>query len=563
MNICSHFKSTAPQHFSMLSSEITAHKLQELLHSVNRGSTLTFKFLGLDVTLDNLQKLKHGIPKYVSNDEIVSFERLGVSQGKDIFTVPDLNYESAPHDNSATPKLPLSYGIAINLADALSQNSVLENFTLSDKTFRGAETVAVLQAFKYDSNPVKFILSRTWLGHNGIIALALALSRRCSLQELNLTDVDDDGAKALASAIHQNTTLRKIALFYSFIHHPFVYHTTAELIWALIANFTLQEFSLSYSSNRYYRKCIVCKIMQDAAVPQELQHNHCLQNISLSHVYIDRNAAVALAHIIHQCSSLQTFSLCNCEIEDDGGLHIFQTLCNNSTFQTMELSNISNTTNALAELLHGSTLQELTLSYADIGDNEARVIAQPLHHNNTLKTLNLSHNSITNDGAIALANALHHNNTLQTLNLSHNSITNDGAIALANALHHNCTLHTLDLSYNIITNDGAKALANALINNCTLQTLNLFNTSIADEGATVLAEALKHNSSLKELNLGCNHVDTSGATALLQALNHNSSLQKLDLSSNSFPPSVAEKCPRIQMAIKYMKLPSIGLKGPM
>jgi hypothetical protein len=101
-------KSTTLQHFSMLSSEITAHKLQELLHSVNRDFTLTFKLLenlGLDGTVNNLQKLKHGISKYVSNDEIVSFERLGVSQEKDIFTVPDLNYEqnneSASHDDSA------------------------------------------------------------------------------------------------------------------------------------------------------------------------------------------------------------------------------------------------------------------------------------------------------------------------------------------------------------------------------------------------------------------------------------------------------------------------------
>jgi hypothetical protein len=38
----------------------------------------------------------------------------------------------------------------------------------------------VFQAFKHDSNPVKFILSRTWLGLNAIIALALALSQVCS-----------------------------------------------------------------------------------------------------------------------------------------------------------------------------------------------------------------------------------------------------------------------------------------------------------------------------------------------------------------------------------------------
>ena len=81
-----------------------------------------------------------------------------MNQEKDIFTIPDLNYEqnseSAPHDNSATLKLLLSYDIAINLAHALSHNSGLENFILSDHESRDAETVAVFQAFKHDSNPV-------------------------------------------------------------------------------------------------------------------------------------------------------------------------------------------------------------------------------------------------------------------------------------------------------------------------------------------------------------------------------------------------------------------------
>jgi hypothetical protein len=106
MNICSHFKSTAPQHFSMLSSEITAHKLQELLHSVNRDPALENKLLEpMHAEGNNLQILTLWIRKNISNDEILHFERLGVSQEKDIFTVPDLNYEqnneSASHDDSA------------------------------------------------------------------------------------------------------------------------------------------------------------------------------------------------------------------------------------------------------------------------------------------------------------------------------------------------------------------------------------------------------------------------------------------------------------------------------
>ena len=99
--------------------------------------------------------------------------------------------------------LPFSYDIATNVADAFSHNSTLENFIPSDQKFQDARTVAVLQAFKRDSSTVKFILSHSWLGCNGNITLALALSlcHKCALQELNLT-VDDYGAKALVNAGH-------------------------------------------------------------------------------------------------------------------------------------------------------------------------------------------------------------------------------------------------------------------------------------------------------------------------------------------------------------------------
>ena len=158
-------------------------------------------------------------------------------------------------------------------------------FILSDHESRDAETVAVFQAFKHDSNPVKFILSRTWLGHNGIIALALALSRRCSLQELNLTDVDDDGAKALCcidsfrllwaeqwkncTELSQCNAEHNSQKYYYYWFLPFVIGNTAEnLIHILMAKFTLQEFSLSNRLDTAFNKYIVCKFLRMQLYPK-------------------------------------------------------------------------------------------------------------------------------------------------------------------------------------------------------------------------------------------------------------------------------------------------------
>ena len=63
---------------------------------------------------------------------------------------------------------------------------------------------------------------------------------------MNLT-VDDYGAKALANAIHQDMSLRRITLLGL---SPYVGGYTAEqLIHVLVDNFILQEFSLSNRLN--------------------------------------------------------------------------------------------------------------------------------------------------------------------------------------------------------------------------------------------------------------------------------------------------------------------------
>ena len=111
---------------------------------------------------------------------------------------------------------------------------------------------------------------------------------------MNLTDVDDDGAKALASAIHKSRTLRKITLFT--FENTFSYHsgvrinypcvsgnTAAKLIHVFMDNFTLQEFFLTNRLDSAFHK-EVCKLFEDAALPQALQQNTCVRSISLSHI---------------------------------------------------------------------------------------------------------------------------------------------------------------------------------------------------------------------------------------------------------------------------------------
>ena len=152
-----------------------------------------------------------------------------------------------------------------------------------------------------------------------------------------------------------------------------------------------------------------------------------------------------------------------CNIDDDDGItHIIQGLSNNSTFQSIDLSHIKidcERAAALSQLLHGTTLQKLTLSYSKLGDNEATEISQNLKQNCTLKRLSLlGKNTISRNGTLVLACALQQNSALEILILISCHVGNGGATALAQLLHCNSTLQELILHDVHIGDNGTKAI---------------------------------------------------------------------------------------------------------
>ena len=567
------------QYFSISSFGITVCKLKEVVQAINCEPTL--QNLGMDIVIaNNLLELKRRNSKNISDDERVCFSIF--RKEKHIFTASHLKYEPNSETElvvkiplKSISKPPLSYNIASDLAAAFCFNRNLQNVKMSD-----TKTDTVIQALTHDSNTVKFIISHTWLGDNGNVALAMALSHSCAIQELELTDVSNDGVQAIANALHHSKPVGSITLSISGIKDSGAadlaqalrenYHfqkitlsdcdvggtQTAELLHVLNYNTHLQEFSMfisvSCSTNH-----IVCKSHEDAALPETLGYNCSLRCLSLRGIDINTDGAVALANILGQCSSLQTFSF-GIVFDNDSVTHIIKGLSNNSTFAVIKLFHIKiycKRATSLSQLLHRTTLQELTLCDADIGDDEVTIIAQHLQQNYTLKSLTLStnrishrgaivllqqnstlkkfilsHNHIGNDGAIALAQILQFNSTLEELGISWAGISDDGARAIAQALQHNSTLKTLILSYNKVSGDGAIALATII--NSTLQELNLETNNIGDDGTAAIAEALQHNSALQNLNLSSNGITDNGAIALANALEHNSSLQRLYLNFN-------------------------------
>lgn len=142
----------------------------------------------------------------------------------------------------------------------------------------------------------------------------------------------------------------------------------------------------------------------------------------------------------------------------------------------------------------------LNLSFSQIGDRVAMVIADVLKRNNLIK-LDLLCNRIKNAGAIAIAGALMRNTSLTNLCLFDNIIGNAGATAIAQALKVNNNLMVLDLESNIISNYGAVHIAGMLMANTTLHSIYLRGNDIGNLGLLAIYYAVKVNIYLKHFRV--------------------------------------------------------------
>ena len=135
-------------------------------------------------------------------------------------------------------------------------------------------------------------------------------------------------------------------------------------------------------------------------------------------------------------------------------------------------------------------------------------------------------------------------NIIRHLTIIDCHIGDEEAKLLANPLEKNTTLYEFHLSRNQIGDKGAKALANALEKNTTLYEFRLGDNQIGDKGAKELATTLEKNTTLLNLDLGLNKIDIEGASALVSALEKNKKLMNIDLGGNKIGRGDAMYPPR-------------------
>ena len=279
---------------------------------------------------------------------------------------------------------------------------------------------------------------------------------RIKILNLTNTELGSRGAKAIASIIRDNTSLRELYLRDNNMGSKGMKTLAAELG----ANSTLQVLDVSYNN-------------------------------------IMKRGATILAETLHHStqSNLRVLDL-TCNNLGPAGLQAFTKL-----------------------LVVDRRLEGLHVGWNGLGVEGASLLSNALKLNYTLKDIRLEANEIGDIGALMLADGLaeneHRPSAVEKLSLGWNDIGLEGSLSLAEMIKTNAKLNYIDLTGNKICCEGAKALAESLSYNLSLQELILTRNNIEDDGAYALAMAMgKHTSSLDKLGWQDNPISSEAQASL-------------------------------------------------
>lgn len=267
-------------------------------------------------------------------------------------------------------------------------------------------------------------------------------------------------------------------------------------------------------------------------------------------------------------------------------------------------------------------LSVLKLSYNDLGDEGAKVIADALFengsHHPTLSVLDLGFNGIGDEGCEALAvKVVAGNFHLRTLYLSGNCIRDKGAMSIAGAILHGTGVSVLHISANTIGSMGLKTIAGAiakndarvglttgsdnaalvgrrveelqlgsigldadgfiaipgmLLSNTSLTHLCLSNNNIEDKDLMLLSQALSQNKQvpLRSLRLSFNYITCQGVESLMNSVWGSPTLRDIALDNNKIQDRGAQLCAVVLTSIEletldlaFNQVTTVGIKALM
>lgn len=261
---------------------------------------------------------------------------------------------------------------------------------------------------------------------------------------------------------------------------------------------------------------------------KQVVSEHCSQH-NIKEIYIVKSAlgdvgAEYVSDLVRKNKDLEVLHLSalsynymkhtEIRITAHGAFHLAQGLKTNKKVHTLNLmaNDLGNTgAKHIADILPGSGIQRLNLSYNDIHSDGIGFIADKLISNTNVKCLHLVGNHTKTIGALYLGVMLQVNSTLMHIDLSDNALGHDGALPLSTSLIANKTMLSIVLKNNKLGAYGLELMASAIEQSASLAHVDISkNLSNLDEGAGLrpayaLSQAIKQSNTLISLDISGNH----------------------------------------------------------
>ena len=226
--------------------------------------------------------------------------------------------------------------------------------------------------------------------------------------------------------------------------------------------------------------------------------------------------------------------LIGCHIRDCGMNIIHQYLCGDKT-NKQEITEINLDENDLTEASSHliadiiSHLQPYTMKLHYNNITNVRDISTAVVTTSTVKVLGMRSNGLTAQEAVAISDMMI---CLEELNISYNNLGDHGAELLSKGITNTKTLRVLNIGYNNIGPSGTTAIANALTSNTSLEELYMGGNVIGQDGATAIAKAITSNKMIKKLFIlnyddFVDTVDKESAMIIMKSLYNNNIITKL------------------------------------
>jgi Ran GTPase-activating protein (RanGAP) involved in mRNA processing and transport len=356
------------------------------------------------------------------------------------------------------------------LVSSLRRFDSLKEFKLSSQHSRslGVSVDEVIDALIGQHTGLrKLTIDGFYIGRGG--CAALATSPLTELYLMCCKRIDDEGARAFATGLASNTTLKvlKIDNERCIAKNICQSFTTCKVESLILFATPLTDATMLTLSNA-------------------LLHNSTLKSLSLNsnferHRELTNSGWTALS-ISLRVIALEELSILGNSLDDIGITVIAESLENNSSLRELDLSD-----NLICE------------------DGVSALCNVLRHPNSVLKILDIRNNSIRDIGVMALSTVLRHpNSKLERLDISDNVIGDIGINALTDALINNSMLKELTIEENPdVTPAGWMNFAAVLRNpTSALEFIEASHDSINDEVVHTFADALSENKTLEELYLG-------------------------------------------------------------